>query len=213
MPDYMPQLQSLIQAVGIPSLRTLSKVSGVSRWQIEQLRKGQVTQMRVEILIKISQALKLSLTELISQFSDLPIAPQPAVSTVPAVQQLQDEYDRLQMQLAQQRDQLQQEFQQTSLQVLESWLLQFPTAAYAAQQNPQVPATRLLPLMRPIEQLLKQWGIEMLEPVGSEISYDPQHHQLMEGSANPGEMVKVRYAGYRQGDKLLYRAKVSPVQP
>ncbi|MGB7379946.1 MAG: XRE family transcriptional regulator, partial [Rivularia sp. (in: cyanobacteria)] len=36
-------------------------------------------------------------------------------------------------------------------------------------------------------------------------------HQLIEGNAQPTEKVKVRYTGYRQGDKLLYRAKVSPV--
>lgn len=210
MSDYMPQLQSLMQAVGIHSLRGLSKASGVSRWQLEQLRKGQIAQMRIEVLLKISQILQVSLTELINQFSDSPIAP----STTPDSadpQQLQQEYQRLQSQLVQQREQLQQEFQQASLQVLESWLLQFPTAAHAAHQNPQVPAARLLPLMRPIEQLLKQWDVEMLEPVGSEVPYDPQQHQLMEGAAQPGEMVKVRYAGYRQGDKLLYRAKVSAI--
>lgn len=210
MPDYMPQLQCLMQVVGIHSLRGLSKASGVSRWQLEQLRKGQIGQMRMEILVKISEALQISLTELIRQFSDLPIGSFSA-SPMPNVQQLQQEYQRLQVQLTQQHEQLQQEFQQASLQILESWLLQFPTAAYAAQQNPQVPATRLLPLMRPIEQLLTQWGVEMLEPVGSEILYDPQQHQLMEGSAQPGDRVKVRYTGYRQGDKLLYRAKVSPI--
>jgi hypothetical protein len=36
-------------------------------------------------------------------------------------------------------------------------------------------------------------------------------HQLLEGTAQPGDLVKVRYTGYRQGDKLLYRVKVSPV--
>jgi hypothetical protein len=33
----------------------------------------------------------------------------------------------------------------------------------------------------------------------------------MEGTSLPGEIVKVRYTGYLQGEKLLYRAKVSPV--
>ena len=124
---------------------------------------------------------------------------------------LQQEYQRLQQQLEQQRETLMQEFQQSSLQVLESWLVQWPTAAYAAQQNEQLPAVRLLPLIRPVESLLQQWGVEAIAPVGAEVPYDPQHQQLMSGSAQPGDKVRVRYTGYRQGDKLLYRAKVSPV--
>jgi molecular chaperone GrpE (heat shock protein) len=124
---------------------------------------------------------------------------------------LRQEYQRLQQQLAQQRETLRQEFQQSSLQVLESWLVQWPTAAYAAQQNQQLPAARLLPLVRPVEQLLQEWGVDAIASVGSEIPYDPHLHQLMEGTAQPGELVRVRYTGYCQGDKLLYRAKVSPV--
>jgi hypothetical protein len=106
---------------------------------------------------------------------------------------------------------LQQEFQQASLQILESWLVQYPTAAHAAQQNSDMPAIRLLPLMRPVEQLIKSWGVEAIAPVGSEHPYDPHLHQLMEGTAEVGDRVKIRYAGYRQGEKLLHRAKVSPV--
>jgi molecular chaperone GrpE (heat shock protein) len=122
---------------------------------------------------------------------------------------LRQEYQRLQQQLENQRETLMQEFQQSSLQVLESWLVQWPTAAYAAQQNQQLPAVRLLPLLRPVEQLLQEWGVEAIASVGSELPYDPQWHQLMEGIAQPGDLVKVRYTGYRIGEKLLYRAKVS----
>ncbi|NEP44751.1 MAG: XRE family transcriptional regulator, partial [Okeania sp. SIO2H7] len=63
----------------------------------------------------------------------------------------------------------------------------------------------------PVEQLMEEWGIEAIAPVGSEVAYDPRLHQLMEGSVEAGEMVRVRFAGYRQGEKLLYRAKVSPL--
>lgn len=125
---------------------------------------------------------------------------------------LKREYQRLLVQLEQQRQTLWQEFQQSSLGVLESWLLQWPTAAQKAQENPQLAAVRLLPLLRPMEQLLQQWGVEAIAPVGSELPYDPLLHQLMEGTAQPGEIVKIRYTGYLQGDKLLYRAKVSLVR-
>jgi molecular chaperone GrpE (heat shock protein) len=58
---------------------------------------------------------------------------------------------------------------------------------------------------------LQHWGIESIAPVGAELPYNPQQHQLIEGTAEAGQSVKVRYTGYRQGDKLLYRAKVSLV--
>ncbi|NET03251.1 MAG: helix-turn-helix domain-containing protein [Symploca sp. SIO2B6] len=127
------------------------------------------------------------------------------------VASLRQEYQRLQQQLESQRETLMQEFQLSSLQVLESWLVFWPSAAHAARQNQQLPAVKLLPLMRPIEQLLQQWGIEAIASIDSEIPYDPQQHQLIEGSAQPGKTVRVRNLGYRQGEKLLYRAKVIPI--
>ena len=57
---------------------------------------------------------------------------------------------------------------------------------------------------------MEHWNVESIAPVGAEVPFDPQLHQLMEGYAQKGEMVKIRYTGYRQGDKLLFRAKVSP---
>jgi molecular chaperone GrpE (heat shock protein)/DNA-binding Xre family transcriptional regulator len=220
--DYTQRLRSLMQSVGVSSFKALSQKAGVSEWQVQQLRQGKAAQMRIDPLDKLSQSLQISLLELLTTFSELQLQhfPPPPTSATPhppsnevaiALETLQQEYQRLQAQVAQQRETLWQEFQQSCLQALESWLLQFPTAAYAAQHNPQIPATRLLPLMRPIEQLLKDWGVEAIAPVGTELPYDPQCHQLMDGTAQPGDQVRVRYTGYRQGDRLLYRAKVSSI--
>ncbi|WAL61752.1 nucleotide exchange factor GrpE [Thermocoleostomius sinensis] len=217
--SYTLQLRSLMQQVGLSSFKQLGRVAQVSDWQIEQLRRGKADQMRMGVLVRLSQALQIPLDTFLEKFSEGSISVTPTANLCPSVpdvletdlNHLRQECQRLQMQLAQQRDLLYQEFQHTSLQILESWLLQFPTAAYAAQQNPQAPAVRLLPLMRPIEQLLKAWGIEPIAAVGAELAFDPQHHQLMDGTAQPGDPVRVRYVGYRQGSKLLYRAKVSPV--
>ena len=90
-------------------------------------------------------------------------------------------------------------------------MLQWPTAVSKVQENQTLPAVKLLPLLRPVEKLLQQWGVEAIAPVGACIPYNPQQHQLLEGTAEPGSTVKVRYTGYKQGDKLLYRAKVIPV--
>lgn len=213
-PDFTHQLQDLMQRVGISSYKVLSKTAGVSERQLLRLRRGELQQQRVDVLLKLSQVLQVSLSELVATFSQVELGAgkaTPPEELHQAVTDLKQEYQRLQVQLANQRQELCQEFQQASLQVIESWLLQWPTAAHKARENPQLAAVKLLPLVRPIQQLLQQWGVEAIAPVGAGIPYDPQLHQLLEGTAQPGETVKVRYTGYRQGEKLLYRAKVSPI--
>jgi molecular chaperone GrpE (heat shock protein) len=86
----------------------------------------------------------------------------------------------------------------------------FPTAAHKVRANPQLEAIKILPLVeKPLEKLLFIWGIQAIASVGAEVAYDPQYHELLQGNAEIGEPVKVVYVGYRQGEKLLYRAKVS----
>ncbi len=212
-PDYTPKLRSLLQQADIPSLAALIRLSGVSERQINQLRRGNIGQMQVATLQKLSATLKLPLVKLIAEFSEpgSDHAPVETDGTDVEVSQLKQEYERLQKQLEEQKAQLLQEFKQSTLQTLESLLLQLPTAAHAAQQNPDIPASRLIPLLKPIDQLLKEWEIESIAPVGTEIPYDPQQHQLMNDTTEPGALVRVRYTGYVWGDRLLHRAKVSPV--
>ncbi|MEG3867596.1 MULTISPECIES: helix-turn-helix domain-containing protein [unclassified Microcoleus] len=206
IPDYALQLQRLMEQAGLSSDRELSKKAGVSEIQLSRLRRGLALQTRADILLKISQALQISLTELLATLTPNYVELEQAPPTA-----LEQEYQRLQASIEQQRESLMQEFQLSSLQILESWMLQWPTAASKAQENHNLRAQKLLPLLRPVEQLLEHWGVESIAPVGAEIPYNPQQHQLMEGTAEPGEPVTVRYTGYRQGEKLLYRAKVSPV--
>ena len=206
IPDYAPQLQRLMQQARLSSDRELSQKARVPELQLSRLRRGLALQTRADILLKISQALEISLNELLAA-----LAPDYVELESPAPTAIEQEYQRLQSTIEQQRSSLMQEFQLSSLQILESWMLQWPTAASKAQENHHLPAVKLLPLMRPVEKLLQEWGVEAIAPVGAELPYNPQQHQLIEGTAQLGEPVKVRYTGYRQGEKLLYRAKVSPV--
>ncbi|MBE9164681.1 helix-turn-helix domain-containing protein [Microcoleus sp. S36b_A3] len=206
IPDYAPQLQRLMQEAGLSSDRELSQKAGVPEIQLSRLRRGLAFKTRADILLKISQALEISLNELLATFAPELVELEPAPPSA-----LEREYQRLQATIEQQRESLLQEFQLSSVQILESWMLQWPTAASKAEENHNLRAQKLLPLLRPVEQLLEHWGIESIAPVGAELPYNPQQHQLIEGKAEPGELVKVRYTGYKQGDKLLYRAKVSLV--
>ncbi|MEH2451103.1 nucleotide exchange factor GrpE [Nostoc sp.] len=209
------KLQNLMQQVGISSFKALSRAAGVSERQLLRLRQGKLEQMRVEVLLKLSPVLQMPLSELVTTFSTVELLQEKTAPTQELLQEIADlrtEYDRSQQQIEQQQEILLQELQQSSLQLLESLLLQWPTAAQKAQENPQLAAVKIVPLVqKPLEKLLQAWGVEVIAPVGAELPYDPQLHQLMEGTAQPGQKVKVRYTGYLQGEKLLYRAKVSAV--
>ncbi|MBE9038857.1 nucleotide exchange factor GrpE [aff. Roholtiella sp. LEGE 12411] len=213
--NFTQKLQDLMQQVGISSFRALSRAAGVSERQILRLRQGKLERMRIDVLLKLSLILQVPLSELIATFAVQSVEYQVSseLRTSKEIADFKREYQRSQLQLEKQREVLQQEFQQSSLQLLESLLLQWPTAAQKAQENPQLAAVKIVPLVqKPLEKLLQAWEVEAIAPVGAEIPYNPQLHQLMEGTAQLGEIVKVRYTGYLQGDKLLYRAKVSPVR-
>ena len=130
---------------------------------------------------------------------------------------LQAEYqlllDRLEPQIEQQKQDLRSQLIREALQQLESLLLQLPSAIYAVQQNPQLPAKNILPLLRPLDALLQQWEITAIGVVGEQIAYDPQEHELMDQAMAQdqavGDRVLVRYVGYKFGDRLLHRARVS----
>lgn len=218
--DFTQNLQNLMQKVGFASFKSLSLAAGVSQWQILQLRRGKIRQMRVEVLLKLSQVLQISGGELaetfgVQGFSLKTAKTQPEDYNIDLLQQiteLQNEHKRISLSMLQQRELLQQEFQRSSLQILESLLLQWPTAAYRAKEDHQLAAVKILPLVdKPLEALLQTWGVRAIASVGDQIPYNPQLHQLLEGTAQPGEIVKVRYIGYMQYDQLLYRARVSPM--
>jgi molecular chaperone GrpE (heat shock protein) len=207
--SYTHLLRNLMQQVGISSFRQLSRITGVSEKQLGLLRQGKVLQIRLEILLKLSEVLQVPLAKLIAMFQVGTIALEKEKDVDREIASLKEEYQRLKLQIEQQRENLHQEFQQSSLNVLESWLIYWPAAAAAVQANPNFPATRLLPLVKPVEKLLETWGVEKIAAIGEEIPFDPQWHQAIEGNPKTGDLVKVRNLGYRQGDKLLYRAKVS----
>ena len=208
------------------------QISGLRQGRIQDLRLGHVLQLSQTLEITVSLLLAtfssaesvelLRKNERNRSIEDASIPAQQQAITQPSDPQqtqlqhtldtLKKEYQHLQTQLQDQQILLWQEYQRSTLQVLESLLLQWPTVAYAARKNPEAPAIKILPLLQPLDRLLASWGIVPIGEVGADIAYDPQWHQLMAtvGQAPAlGDQVRVRYVGYRQGEQLLYRAKVS----
>ncbi|MGF1568011.1 MAG: hypothetical protein ACFCVD_08055 [Nodosilinea sp.] len=210
--DYSQPLQALMQTAQIPSYRALAATAGISRWSVDLLRRGRVGQLRVEVLGRLSHTLGVPVPVLIAQFGeDAKIAPLglDRAQSLAQVEPLRQEYERLQAEMEAQAQVVRQQMQGEAIAILESWLLQWPTAVYAVQQNESLPATRLIPLTKPLDRLLQAWDMTPIGSVGAEVPYDPQQHQPMGAEVSPGQPVRIRYVGYRQGDRLLYRAKVS----
>ncbi len=203
-----------MQQVNIADLEELSQEANVARLQLIRIQRGLIRNLSVGAIARIAKVLNISIDSLVETFveqSTQSLKPQKTENR-DALTACQQEYQKLQQEMLQQQEFLEAEFQKASLETIESWLLQWPTAVAAVHKNPQLPAERLLTLIKPIEELLNQWDVETIASVGEELSYDPQYHQLLKGTAEPGELVKVRYVGYKQEDKLLYKAKVSPVE-
>lgn len=221
-----------MQQAGIPSFAALAQQAGVSTWQIDQLRRGSVLKLRVGAIARLGQALNTSIGDLVATFSGSPPVARPDLqSTSKAARSeslttlqntplqntpLQKEYERLQRQVEQQTTEAVQSCQRAALLQLEPLLEKLPVFLNVIEQNPDFPARQLVPHLRPLERLLTDWDVTTIAPIGSEAGYDPQKHELMEASktaVQPGDRIRVRFAGYYWGDRLLFRAKVSPVQP
>ena len=190
---HTQKLQQLMKSAGISSFRNLKNCARVGMEAIAKLRRGEADLISYKDLNGLGISLGISLSDLIFKFSS-------------DSNQIQPKIDN-----RQERSELRLEFQQEVLTKLESLLLQLPTAVHAISKNPNIPARNLLPLLRPIDDLLQDWGIKAIAPVGTEVNYDPHLHQLMDGTdpVNVGDRVLVRYTGYVHGDRLLYRARVS----
>ena len=208
MNDRTEILRLLMKQVGISSFQILSERTGISRRAIDTLRKGNAATLRYADLAKLAEVLQIEVTEVIAKFISDSNNPESPISEIAA---LREEYQRLQQKLELQKFELRSQFERETIQQLESLILQLPSAGYAAQQNPNMLAKNILPLLRPIDALLQKWGITAIGSVGKEVNFDSQKHQLMEGSdeIKEGDIAIVRYVGYMQGEKLLYRARVS----
>lgn len=185
-------LHQWMKNVGITSYQELSRLAQISERQLYRLENGLLDNIPLGILQKIATSLNISLFTLIDSltgFEQLSTEIAPNITTTSAW-----------------------EYQQEVISILESLILQLPTLIYVVEKNPNLPANKLIPLLQPLNELLSAWEINPIGNVGEIIPYDPQEHQLIENhdlEIETGELVKIRYVGYRHQDKLLYRAKVS----
>ena len=197
--NYTEPLRELMKQAEITSFRDLCERSGVPRSQLVKMRQGQLSRIPWESFVAIAQTLNVSVQQILALFDLLSLDTSNEQSASPVSRQ--------------QPDDAKEQWQSEGLEILESLMLQLPTASFAAKNNPTAPAVRLLPLLNPLDRLLESWNVERIGTVGEQIIFEPQSHQWMGPGEMPesGSLVKLRYVGYRHGDRLLHRAKVGPI--
>ena len=205
--DFTPQLRTLMKQVEISSFKQLSQTSGVPRSQLVKLRGGDLDRIPFGSFVALAQVLNISIVKVFETFEAI------EAKDRRSDKQTHSGNAPLNPTSLEELNASRRQWQQAGLDILESLILQLPTAAFAAKNNPTAPAVRLLPLLNPLDQLLESWEVETIGQVGESIAFNPQVHQWMGDAAMPDKesIVKVRYVGYCHGDRLLHRAKVGPL--
>lgn len=129
------------------------------------------------------------------------------------ITELQQQCQRLREELESQNTQKASDFSNSTFEQLQTLLTNYPSACKMAQATPDLPARNLVALFTPLENLLKNWGIEAIGSPWQFVSYDPQIHQPDADTIAIGESVYIRFIGYRQGERILCPAKVSRTLP
>lgn len=120
---------------------------------------------------------------------------------------------RLSEQLREQSDLVREDERRSTFEQLQTLLTSYCTAIAQAQANSEMPAQNLVSLFTPLDNLLRNWGIEPLGKVWERVPYNPQLHQPDADDLTEGELVFVRFVGYRDGERILCPAKVSRTRP
>ncbi|MCL1476003.1 nucleotide exchange factor GrpE, partial [Argonema antarcticum] len=96
---------------------------------------------------------------------------------------------------------------------LQTLLINYCSVRAAVLANPQVPASNIVSLFTTLDNLLASWDIEPIGQVWEQVPYNPQLHQADVNDLAEGELVFVRFVGYKDGDRILCAAKVSRTLP
>ncbi|MBO1351889.1 MAG: nucleotide exchange factor GrpE [Hormoscilla sp. GUM202] len=127
--------------------------------------------------------------------------------------EFQQQCQRLQSQLQQQPSQLNADFRDSTFAELQALLTKYPSARQIAKTKPDLPAKNMMKLFTPLENMLENWGYEPIASVWEQVRYNRNLHEADTDDIQEGEMVYVRFVGYKSGDRVVCPAKVSRTLP
>jgi hypothetical protein len=211
-------LKARMGELNLPTWQALQKTSGLSKTSLQKFRQGNCQRLRWEQVQQLAQALQWPILTLLAQLDlvDTPPTSAPAAPVLterPNLEQLKQECIALRQELAQQDAASTQAATQQSFFELQPLLTQFPTVPRMVEVQPQLPARNLLPLFNALSNWLARWQIVPIGEPWQSVSFDPRLHQPDVADIEPEDTVYVRFVGYRQGDDILARAKVSRTLP
>ena len=128
-------------------------------------------------------------------------------------EQLQKQCRRLRSELQDNLDRIRSDIQEETFEQLQTLMMNFPTACVMAEAKPNLPARNFIALFTPLKNLLQEWGYESIGTAWEQVIFDPQIHQADSDEIQEGDLVFVRFVGYRDGDRILCPAKVSRTLP
>lgn len=199
-------LRDRLSELGIPSWQALQQKSGLTLQSLRRVRRGEWGQLKLDRLQQLASALNWSLEEMLHVFGILS-------TTATEIEQLRQQCLRLREELQQQASLVQTDERNLVFEQLQTLLTNYPTARRMAQSKPDLPAKNLVALFTPLENLLKSWGYEPIGTPWEQVPYNPQLHQADASDITEGELVYIRFVGYRDGDRILSPAKVSRTLP
>ncbi|MBD2073169.1 XRE family transcriptional regulator [Phormidium sp. FACHB-592] len=158
-------------------------------------------------------------TDQVMQLIHLPeeVLPEPSTSETLKLQAtLQQENDRLSQECLRLQQALQQQevaltttLRHSLFKQLQVLFTHYPSVNKIIETRPDLPAKNVVPMFVPLENLVQSWGYEQIGVVWEQVAYDPTLHQPDTPDIEAGELVYVRFVGYRDGNTVLSPAKVS----
>ena len=209
---YDTILRERMNQLNILDWQDLGEKAGLSRYGVRLVRQGDVGKLTVNQLRRLATVLNLNFQEFDRTLSALPISD--TITTNPTeIEELRQQCFRLREELQQQKAQLTADFRRATFEQLQTLLTSYPAARKMAEAKPDTPAKNLSALFTPLENLLSSWDFQTIGSAWEQTAYNPQLHQPDVEDITEGELVYIRFVGYREGERILAPAKVSRTLP
>jgi molecular chaperone GrpE (heat shock protein) len=209
---YDTILRERMNQLDILDWQDLGEKAGLTRFGVRLVRRGDVRNLSLEQLRRLATVLNLNFQEFDRNLTVLPTSTTTATDAS-EIEELRQQCFRLRDELQQQKTQLTDDFRKATFEQLQTLLTNYPAARKMAEAKPDLPAKNLSALFTPLENLLTSWGFEMIGSAWEQTAYNPQLHQPDVEDITEGELVYVRFVGYRDGEQILCPAKVSRTLP
>jgi DNA-binding Xre family transcriptional regulator len=208
--EYDQLLISRLNQLGMTSFVSLQQKSGLTNSRLRQVRQGELASLTLKELTRLATALGWTIEELLFNFG---VRDTSSSKRLLEIETLRTECLRLREELQHHSVELTNEFRHSTFQQLQTLLTNYPSVRQLVQVKPDLPAKNLTSLFTSLDNLIESWGYQPIGPAWEQVSYNPQLHQPDAGDIEPGELVYIRFVGYREGEQILCPAKVSRTLP